>query len=256
MVNGTLTTLDAVVRGYDVWYEGYYDEETGEKFEVRHEEFVEFLAVKYTDHGEDGQVLNLFSMGNTITLTQNDNELTLVVTEGDEVIATGTLSVTETGLSVEVNDTTGQIFKAGIEIIDNEEGEDFIRIEYQDMVSVLGYEFNENGLKIAMYDENLEVIFAMLEVVDSIEGTKSIHVIWGGEEFKFIGEKIEGGVRFTLSDEVAQSNIAVIGFTVNDEDALVVDIDLDQILIYSVVSEICYEAYYIAFDGAITIKVA
>lgn len=405
-VNGVTTTLNAVIRGYEVWTVGSYNEETGEYEETRHKEFVEFLAIEYNDLGEDGQVLNLFSMGNTIQIAQKDNELTLVVTEGDEVIVSGsfgvtseavddkryetikaelrdaenellsfsmvyvdgilttldavvngyyteskwveapmtdeeleeyyegvlgydvdvitteegvvighyvsiaggepiyvttnpdkigtpgewvttetfvtfltldfddygdeavlkinahesiipgidcitltvnnnqisavftrndefvgnaTLSVTETGLSVEVNNATEQVFQAGIEIIDNEEGEDFIRVEYQGVEVIYGYKVDENGVKFAVYNNGDEVV-ALFEAVKN-DGSVVLTAVLGPN-----------------GDELLSAVVTLTAI----EGGLIVDIDLDKLQIRNNYDETCY----VEFDGAITFKVA
>ena len=170
-----------------------------------------------------------------ITLTTNNNQITAVLTQDDELVANVTLSVTETGLSVEVNNATEQVFQAGIEIIDNEAGEDFIRVEYQGMALMFGYYEYDNVVQFAIYEG---VNGNALAILDVRQESDSVEV--GIRVVSAYGDLIlKGAVTFTAA-----------------EGELTVDIDLDHLLIYEAFGETYFEECYIEFDGAITFKVA
>ena len=286
-VDGILTTLDAVVNGYytesewvetpmtdeelEEYYEGVlgYDVDvitTEEGVVIGHyvsiaggepiyvttnpdkiatpgewvttETFVTFLTLDFDDYGDEAVLKinaheSIIPGIDCITLTVNNNQISAVFTRNDEFVGNATLSVTDTGLSVEVNNATETVFQAGVEFIDNAEGEDFIRVEYQGIEVIYGYKVDENGVKFAIYNNGDEVV-ALFEAVKNDSSVVLTSVL---------GPK---------GDELLS---AVVTFTVA-EDELVIDIDLDHLLIYQMISEILFEKCYIEFDGAITIKVA
>jgi len=283
-VDGILTTLDAVVNGYytesewveapknegeqDDYFDGSLDFEKVENnyviatpnpdgsidFDgdyivtikpvepngewVYTPTFVNWLTVAY-DNANDASVLHIIAheevipMADDIVITVENNQASAVLSKNGELVANVTLSVTETGLSVEVNNATETVFQAGVEFIDNAEGEDFIRVEYQGIEVIYGYKVDENGVKFAVYNNGDEVV-ALFEAVKNDSSVVLTSVL---------GPK---------GDELLS---AVVTFTVA-EDELVIDIDLDHLLIYQMISEILFEKCYIEFDGAITIKVA
>ena len=246
---------DGTVSGDVIYGEVVFDGTLMKGEWVRTETFVTWLTVEYDDNGDEsvlkiGAHESIMSGAEYITITASGNQISAVFTQEDEVVVNATVSFTENSLHLDVNNPYGSVFNAGIEITDNAEGEDFVRIEWLDLVSVLGYEFTESGMKFTMYDENVEDIFAMFEVVNGDENF--VHVIFGGEEFKFIREVIDNGVKITLSDEVAQNNIVVLEIVANEQGELVIDIDLSKLYMF----DYEYRSCYIAFDGAIIVKVA
>ena len=201
---------------------------------VRTETFVTFLTVDFDDFGDEavlkiGAHESVMSGIDCITLTTNNNQITAVLTQDDELVANVTLSFAETGLSVEVNNATEQVFQAGIEIIDNEEGEDFIRVEYQGVEVIYGYKVDENGVKFAVYNNGDEVV-ALFEAVKN-DGSVVLTAVLGPN-----------------GDELLSAVVTLTAI----EGGLIVDIDLDKLQIRNNYDETCY----VEFDGAITFKVA
>ena len=118
----------------------------------------------------------------------------------------------------------------GLEMIDNATGMDYVRLEAQESVVMVGYEFTDNGMKIIVTDEDGEVTYASCEVTTD-DGAVTMDLFAG------------------MSDETLLD--AAVTFTYEDEDTLVIEIDLDRLLVGSndAVS-------YIGFDGAVKVKVA
>lgn len=324
-VNGVVTELDVVVRGYQVEshviqgpttsegdnenYEDWFGETTyiesdykvvtpdsdgssnsihvsKDDFVVNvgplHQvetvrKFVTLLTVEYDDLGADGQVLYFTSSGNVVKLERQGNEVNAEVIIDDESVGTATLVVTETALSIRVNNKTEQIFQAGIEVIDNPTGEDFIYVEYQGLSSTIGYQADENGMKVAIYDEEGNTL-ASAEVIDNLTGADYIRVQYVDMVFNFGYEVTENGIQLSLSDEdkemisagfeaIANDNAFVLNALLNlfGEDIfdaavtvttadgeLVVDIDFTPVPVINN----SRTKVYIGFNGAIKFKVA
>ena len=94
-VNGVITEADIVVRGYDVAYDSIYDSETDSWIETKEETFVTNVTVEYDDLGDAGKVLSITSNSTVITITEKDGNLTLVVTEDDKQVASGSVTKAE-----------------------------------------------------------------------------------------------------------------------------------------------------------------
>ena len=239
--------------------------------------FVTLLTVEYEDLGTDGQVLNLTSNDTMIQIERQGNEVSAVVTVDGEPVASAVLTVTETTLSIRVNNKTEQIFQAGIEVIDNLTGEDYIYIEYQGLRSTIGYQVDENAKKVAIYDENGKTL-ASAEVIDNLTGADYIRVQYVDMVFNFGYEVTENGIQLSLSDEEKQAISAAFEAMVNENafalnallnlfgeeifDAAVTFTTVDGELVLDIdftpvpVINNSWTKVYIGFNGAIKFKVA
>ena len=104
----------------------------------------------------------------------------------------------------------------------------------------------ENGLHFEVTDANGSSGNVGFEFINSEEGETGICIYWCGEEYKFTTQALENGLKVTLTDGVVLEMISV------SENELVINVDITDLSIY----ENYYEKCYIAFDGAIIIKLA
>ena len=104
----------------------------------------------------------------------------------------------------------------------------------------------ENGLDFEVTDANGNSSNAGFEFINSEDGENGICIYWFGEEYKFTTQALENGLKVTLTEN------AVLEITSTSANELVINVDITDLSIY----ENYYEKCYIAFDGAIIIKLA
>ena len=141
-VNGALSELKVVIRGYDVVYNGAYDSVTGEKYETSTRTFETRLVASAVVE-DNGLTVTIFDTEDestvlgTIEFAVEDNQLNVVVAEGD-----GTL-LADFALGVVVStEGDAQVFTLNVDV-------DYFEVQNDDWAKTFAILAGSISLKIA-----------------------------------------------------------------------------------------------------------
>ena len=141
-VNGALSELKVVIRGYDVVYNGAYDSVTGEKYETSTRTFETRLVASMVVE-DNGLTITIFDTEDestvlgTIEFAVEDNQLNVVVAEGD-----GTL-LADFALGVVVStEGDAQVFTLNVDV-------DYFEVQNDDWAKTFAILAGSISLKIA-----------------------------------------------------------------------------------------------------------